>query len=313
MQANEKINFIIENIEKVIVGKRASIELVMIALISEGHVLIEDVPGVGKTLLVSALAKSLNAIFRRIQFTPDVLPSDITGFSVYNQKSGEFEFRHGAVMGNIVLADEINRTSPKTQSSLLEAMEEGQVTVDGFTYELPKPFIVLATQNPIEYLGTYPLPEAQIDRFFLKIEIGYPSKAEESAILELYRSNEPINTLQAVASSSDIIALQALSRSIHVDAAINDYIVNIVAATRNNPLITLGASVRGSLSLFRAAQAKAMFCGRSFVIPDDVKEMIFPVLSHRIILSSEAKLSNQTPKSILHEILNRTAVPGVKR
>jgi len=302
---------IISNVENVIVGKRNAVELASIALICGGHVLIEDVPGVGKTSLVSALAKSINASFRRIQFTPDILPSDITGFSVYNQKTGDFEYRPGAVMSQIILADEINRTSPKTQASLLEVMEEYQVTVDGVTYKVPKPFMVLATQNPVEYLGTYPLPEAQIDRFFMKISIGYPTVNEESYILSRFQFSNPLEKLMPVAESSDIISLQEEVRNIHVDKSLSNYIAEIVSQTRHHPDVTLGSSPRGSLALFRASQAWAFYNGRDYVIPDDVKKMVIPVLSHRIMLKQEAKLKKIDPVEILNLIVSRINVPVV--
>ncbi len=305
------IKKIVDNIEHVIVGKRSAIELAVITLICNGHVLIEDVPGVGKTSLVSALAKSLNASFKRIQFTPDVLPSDITGFSIYNQKTGEFEYRPGAIMSQIILADEINRTSPKTQASLLEVMEENQVTVDGMTYKVPKPFMVLATQNPVEYLGTYPLPEAQIDRFFMKISIGYPSPGEENYILSRFRQGNPLESLLPVAESADIIALQEDIKEVHVDKSLGSYIVDIVGQTRKHPDVTLGSSPRGSLALFRAAQAWAFYNARDYVLPDDIKKMVVPVLSHRIILKQEAKLKKVNPEDILNSIVSRIHVPVV--
>lgn len=302
---------IVENVENVIVGKRYPIELAVISLVCNGHVLIEDVPGVGKTSLVSALAKSINASFRRIQFTPDVLPSDITGFSIYNQKTCEFEYRPGAVMSQIILADEINRTSPKTQASLLEVMEEYQVTVDGITYKVPRPFMVLATQNPVEYLGTYPLPEAQIDRFFMKISIGYPTNTEESYILNRFQFASPLENLHPVAESSDITMLSEEIKNVYVDRTLNDYIVNIVSQTRRHPDVTLGSSPRGSLSLFRAAQAWAFYNCRDYVLPDDIKKMVIPVLSHRIILKQEAKLKKISTEEILNSIINKINVPVV--
>lgn len=302
---------IIDNIETVIVGKRSSIELAVISLICNGHVLIEDVPGVGKTSLVSALARSVNASFKRIQFTPDVLPSDITGFSLYNQKTCEFEYRPGAIMSQIVLADEINRTSPKTQASLLEVMEEYQVTVDGVTYKVPRPFMVLATQNPVEYLGTYPLPEAQIDRFFMKISMGYPTSGEENYILARFQHNNPLDNLATVAESYDITALQEEIKNVHVDKSLGNYIVDIVGQTRKHSDITLGSSPRGSLSLFRASQAWAFYNERNYVIPEDIKKMALPVLSHRIMLKQEAKLKRIIPEDILNSIISKTNVPAV--
>lgn len=298
-----------ENIEKVIVGKKDSIRLIIIALLCQGHVLIEDVPGVGKTTLVSALAKSLDLTFRRIQFTPDVLPSDITGFSMYNFKTGEMEFHPGMVMGQVILADEINRSSPKTQSSLLEVMEEGQVTVDGKTYPLPEPFIVLATQNPVEYIGTFPLPEAQLDRFCLKVTLGYPSKRQEMLILSRFQYTNPLDSLQPVANKDDIIKLQKLTREVRVADAIRDYITSLVSMTRDHPDLTLGASPRGSLFLMRASQAHALLDGRNYVIPDDVQKMVIPVLAHRLILKPEARLKDMTPERILKSIINTVYVP----
>lgn len=304
---------IINNVENVIVGKRYAVELAVISLICNGHVLIEDVPGVGKTSLVSAIAKSINASFRRIQFTPDVLPSDITGFSIYNQKICEFEYRPGAIMSQIILADEINRTSPKTQASLLEVMEEYQVTVDGITYKVPKPFMVLATQNPVEYLGTYPLPEAQIDRFFMKISIGYPTNVEESYILSKFQFSNPLEKLLPVAESNDIAALQEEVKNVHMDGSLSNYIVDIVSQTRKHPDVTLGSSPRGSLSLFRASQAWAFYNERDYVLPDDIKKMVNPVLSHRLMLKQEAKLKKITPEEILNSIVGRINVPVVSQ
>ncbi|NLN41843.1 MAG: MoxR family ATPase [Clostridiales bacterium] len=298
-----------ENIEKVIVGKKDSIRLIIIALLCQGHVLIEDVPGVGKTTLVSALAKSLDLTFRRIQFTPDVLPSDITGFSMYNFRTGEMEFHPGMVMGQVVLADEINRTSPKTQSSLLEVMEERQVTVDGKTYPLPEPFIVLATQNPVDYIGTFPLPEAQLDRFFLKVTLGYPSKRQEMLILSRFQYSNPLASLQPVANKRDILQLQKTAREVKVADAIRDYITSLVGMTRDHPDLTLGASPRGSLFLMKASQAHALLDGRNYVIPDDVQKMVIPVLAHRLILKPEARLKEMTPERILKSIINTVYVP----
>lgn len=304
---------IINNIEKVIIGKRGSIELAVVSLMCGGHVLIEDVPGVGKTSLASSLAKSFSCSFKRIQFTPDILPSDITGFSLFNQKTLEFEYRPGAIMSQIILADEINRTSPKTQASLLEAMEENQVTVDGVTYRLPRPFMVMATQNPIEYLGTYPLPEAQLDRFFMKISIGYPTAGEESSILSKYQKSSPLEALEPVADSEDVINIQEAVKNVHVDKSLNNYIVDIVGQTRKHPDVILGSSPRGSLFLFRASQAWAYYNGRSYVLPDDVKKMAVSVLSHRIILKQEAKLKKVFPEDILGSIIEKINVPLVDK
>lgn len=302
---------IADNIEKVIVGKRHAIELTLVALICNGHVLLEDVPGVGKTSLVSALAKSISSTFKRIQFTPDVLPSDITGFSIYNQKTCEFEFRSGSAMCQILLADEINRTSPKTQSSLLEIMEEKQVTVDGTTYKLPKPFMVLATQNPIEYIGTYPLPEAQMDRFFIKISLGYPQPGEEVYILSRFLQDNPLDTLEPVVDSSDIIIMQDEVKQIYIDKTLENYVVDIVNLTRKNDYIALGSSPRGSLAVCRAAQAWAYYCGRDYVIPEDIKKMLIPTLSHRIILKQEAKLKKMSALDILNSIIEKVFIPLV--
>lgn len=308
-KSRKVLHDIVENIEKVIVGKTEVIKLMAISLACDSHILIEDVPGVGKTTLISALAKSMNASFNRIQFTPDVMPSDITGFSMYNQKTGEFEYHEGVVMGNILLADEINRTPPKTQSSLLEAMEEKQVTVDGQTHVLPRPFMVLATQNPIEYLGTYPLPEAQIDRFIMKISIGYPTGGEEKKIMQLYERESPFDTLEPVANCDDITRLQKRVRDIYCSSKVMDYIVELVAMTRESNDVVLGASPRGSLYLLLAAKALALYDGREFVIPDDVKEVFLPVIAHRMILRNEAKFNKITPQYILEEILTKVAVP----
>lgn len=303
---------IVDNIENVIIGKRETVELVVISLACNGHVLIEDIPGVGKTSLVSALAKSIKASFKRIQFTPDILPSDITGFTMFNQKTREFEYRHGSIMSQIILADEINRTSPKTQASLLEVMEENQVTVDGTTYKVPKPFMVLATQNPIEYLGTYPLPEAQLDRFFMKISIGYPKNEDESRILANLQYENPLNNLSFVADSSDIIWVQEEIKKIHLDESLRNYIVAIVEKTRNHPDVVIGSSIRGSISLFRAAQAWAFYNSRNYVIPDDIIKMIVPVLSHRLVLSQGAKLKKIGPEDILKDIVQSVRVPMVR-
>lgn len=311
MENHEIVEKIINNIEKVIVGKRNAIEKVMICLLTGGHVLIEDVPGVGKTMLVHSLAKSINCDFKRIQFTPDLLPSDITGVSIFNPKTNDFEFKFGPVMSQIILADEINRTSPKTQSSLLEVMEEHQVTSDGITYRLSEPFMVLATQNPIEYEGTFPLPEAQLDRFMMKIGIGYPHYDGELDMLRRFKNNNPLNQLQAVASPEDIINVKETVKNVFVDEKIENYILAIIKATRERNEILLGASPRATINLCRASQGRAFLYNRDYVTPDDVKSVIKPVLGHRIILKSEYRLKGITNEEILDKILFSTIVPGV--
>jgi len=300
---------IIENISHVIVGKGRSIELLLIALLSDGHVLIEDIPGLGKTLLAKSLAKSMGGSFRRVQFTPDLLPADITGFNVYDQQTGRFTFQPGPVMANILLADEINRTIPRTQSSLLESMEERQVTVDGKTYPLPHPFFVMATQNPIELEGTFPLPEAQLDRFLLKVHLGYPEKEEEIAIMERFQERDPLTELEAVANPGDLIELQQARKRIHLSHPVEEYITNLVSATRSHPSLRLGASPRGSLGLMRAGQALAALRGRDYVLPDDIKSLALPVLAHRLIVKEEERLRGKTSEQFLEEILHQTAVP----
>jgi len=302
---------ILYNIERVIIGKRFAIELVINALICRGHVLIEDVPGVGKTSLVSALSKSLACSFKRIQFTPDIMPSDITGFSTFNLKTSDFEYKPGAIMSQFVLADEINRTSPKTQSSLLEVMEENQVTVDGVTYPVPNPFMVLATQNPVEYLGTYPLPEAQLDRFFMKISLGYPDAKEESHILARYKAGSPLDALQPVADASQIIAAQNTAEDIYVDNQISSYIVEMVRHTRDQEEVVLGASPRASLYLFKSAQAWALYQGRDYVIPDDVALMAPHVLEHRIMMKQEARLKKITALDIISRAVENVPMPAL--
>ena len=304
-----KMADIVENISQVIIGKKVAAELMLTALLCEGHVLVEDVPGVGKTSLVSAMARSVDSTFRRIQFTPDILPSDITGFSLFNQKTGDFEYRQGLVMSNFVLADEINRTSPKTQASLLEVMEESQVTVDGVSRPVGRPFMVMATQNPIDYVGTYPLPEAQMDRFFMKIRMGYPDPKEEADILRRYRSADLLRSLNPVARAEEIIELQRLVREVYVDESLYDYTVDIVRRTRAHPDVVLGASPRGSLSLFRAAQAWALYRGRDYSYPDDIKEMAGPVLSHRIILRQEARVRRVAQEDIVADVLREAPAP----
>ena len=301
---------IIENISYVIVGKKQSIELLLVALLSDGHVLIEDIPGLGKTLLAKSLAKSIGGSSRRVQFTPDLLPSDITGFNVYNQQTGQFTFQSGPVMTNILLADEINRTIPRTQSSLLESMGERQVTVDGKTYQLPRPFFVMATQNPIELEGTFPLPEAQLDRFLLKIRLGYPEKDEEIAILERFREKDPLIDLEAVANPEQVADLQHARKGIHISHPVREYITNIVRATRDSTSLRLGASPRGSLGLMRAGQALAALRDRQYVLPDDIKSLVIPVLAHRLILKEEERLRGETPEHLLEEIIRQMPVPA---
>jgi len=302
-QAVRCMQAIISNVEKIIVGKRYPVSLVITTLACRGHVLIEDVPGVGKTSLVAALAKSVNGSFKRIQFTPDIMPSDITGYSAFSPKTGEFEYRPGAVMSQFVLADEINRTSPKTQSSLLEVMEENQVTVDGQTYPVPSPFIVLATQNPVEYLGTYALPEAQLDRFFMKISLGYPGEQEESKMLDRFKGINPMSELTPVADGTDVEQIQHLVEQVHVDTSINKFIVAITRYTREHEDVALGASPRASLCLFKAAQAWALYGGRDYVMPDDVVQMASHVLAHRILMKQEAAIKKVGVQNIIDQAL----------
>ncbi|HEV7234554.1 MAG TPA: MoxR family ATPase [Ktedonobacteraceae bacterium] len=301
---------VVGNVEKVIVGKGEAVAFSLIAVICHGHVLIEDVPGVGKTVLTKAIARSIGCTFKRIQFTPDLLPSDVTGTSIYNQKTSNFEFRAGPIMAQIVLADEINRATPKTQSALLEAMEETQITVDGVSYRLPEPFMVMATQNPIEYEGTFPLPEAQLDRFMMNISIGYPKASDEMNILDSHQHHHPLDDLAQIMTSDELVIIQQQVRNIHVDPSIREYIVAIANATRNHPNIYLGASPRGSLALFRAAQALSAMRGRGYVIPDDVKLLARPTLAHRIIVTPAARVRSITSTAILDEILQSVPVPG---
>jgi MoxR-like ATPase len=300
---------VIAEIEKVIVGKRNAVEGALIGLLCAGHVLVEDIPGVGKTMLARALARALGCTFRRIQFTPDLLPADITGTSIYNQKLNEFQFKPGPVFGNIVLADEINRATPKAQASLLECMEERQITVDGITHPLPRPFFIIATENPIEYHGTYPLPEGQLDRFLLRVQLGYPSHAQEVEVMERQIKRHPIESVQPVLGAEEVLALQEAIRDVHVDPSLKDYIVRIVEETRRHAAVLLGASPRGSLGLMRAAQAMAALAGRDFVLPDDIKRLAPAVLSHRLILKPEAKVRGAQPGDLIQEILETTPVP----
>ena len=307
---NDELKKVVDNVSKVIVGKEDVIRLVLVALLAGGHCLIEDVPGVGKTMLVRAVARSLGCDFRRIQFTPDLLPSDVSGVSIYNQKTQEFEFRPGPIFGQVVLADEINRTSPKTQSALLEALEEHSVSADGITYPLPKPFFVLATENPIEFEGTFPLPEAQLDRFLLKFSMGYPSLEDEVAILSRQqRTTHPIEDLTAVAGPKDILQWRNQVTEVRVEPTVRHYLVRIVQATRNHPSVYLGASPRASLALFKAAQAMAFVNGRDYVIPDDIRYLASYVLSHRILLSADARLSGIDVDKLVEEVLHHIPVP----
>jgi MoxR-like ATPase len=303
---------VLQNVSRVLIGKTGEVELALIALASEGHILIEDVPGVGKTMLAKALAKSIGCTFKRIQFTPDLLPSDVTGVSIYNQKNGEFEFRAGPLLAQIVLADEINRATPKTQSALLEAMEEHQLTVDGTTRPLPTPFMVMATQNPIEYEGTFPLPEAQLDRFLMRIRLGYPDRDQEVAVLDSQEMSHPIEDIGQVVDADQLKAVHAEIRQIRVEPTVKRYIVDVVAATRTHTDVYLGASPRGSLSLFRASQTTAMLRGRDYVIPDDVKMLVHPVLGHRIIVNPGARVRGVQADSILQDVLQSVPVPGTR-
>jgi MoxR-like ATPase len=308
----ETADRIITNVEEVIVGKRKAVELVLIALLCKGHVLLEDVPGTGKTMLAKTIARSIGCSFKRIQFTPDLLPSDVTGISIFNQQNREFEFRPGPVIAQIVLADEINRATPKTQSALLEAMEERQITVDGTTHMLPKPFIVLATQNPIEYEGTFPLPEAQLDRFLLRVHLGYADKYDEISILRRQRQTHPIDTVAQVVTAETLLDLQERIKDIYLDDLIEEYIVSLVTATRHHEDVYLGASTRGALALYRTAQARAALEGRDYVIPDDVKALAEPVLGHRLIISPAARIRNVTAPTVMNDILSAVPVPGAR-
>ena len=298
-----------ENVQKVIVGKDEVINLTLVAVLCEGHVLLEDVPGIGKTTLARALAASLGCTFRRIQFTPDLLPSDVTGLSWFNQKAQEFEFRPGPIISQVVLADEINRATPRTQSALLEAMQERQVTIDGVTRPLPRPFLVMATQNPVELEGTFPLPEAQLDRFLLRVLIGYPSEKEEGAILERFRDSDPLADLQATTTPEELMALQAERRQIRVEETVRDYVVRVARATRQHDEIMLGASPRATLALYQAAQAWAAIQGREYVLPDDVKTMAPHVLTHRLMISPQAQLRGRQPSELVADIVDSVPVP----
>ncbi|MCH7970486.1 MAG: MoxR family ATPase [Chloroflexi bacterium] len=301
---------LIENIGRVIVGKRETVELALVALISGGHVLIEDVPGVGKTMLVRSIATSTGCDYRRMQFTPDLLPSDVTGASVFNQKTGDFEFRPGPIMAQIVLADEINRATPKTQSALLEAMGEQQVTVEGITRKLPNPFMVLATQNPIEYEGTFPLPEAQLDRFFMRISLGYPDAEQEVAIMERREHVDPIDELQPVCTPDDITNLQARADDVYIDVLVKQYIVELANTTRQHPEAALGVSPRASINLMKGGKALAMLHNRDYVIPDDIKAIATATLAHRILLTPSARMREVTQETVIADVLDQVSVPG---
>lgn len=303
---------IIDNVQEVIVGKQDAVQLTVISLLCEGHLLIEDVPGTGKTMLAKSVAKSLGCSFRRIQFTPDMLPSDVTGVSVFNQKTREFEFRPGPVMAQIVLTDEINRATPKTQSALLEAMEERQVTVDGVTYPMDQTFLVLATQNPIEYEGTFPLPEAQLDRFMMRISLGYPSTEDEMTMLDRQQHVHPVDRIEQVVTADELLAAQRQVRHVYIDNLVKEYIVKLVKATRKHPDVYLGASPRGSIALYRTSQARAAILGRDYVTPDDVKALAQVTLAHRLIISPSARIKNVDPRSVIQEILDSTPVPGAR-
>jgi MoxR-like ATPase len=312
----ERSQAIVEEIEKVIVGKRQSVELAVIGLLCSGHLLIEDIPGVGKTMLAKSLAAALGATYRRVQFTPDLLPADITGTSIYNQQTAQFAFREGPVFTNVLLADEINRATPKTQSSLLECMEEFQVTTDGVARPMARPFFVIATENPIEYRGTYPLPEAQLDRFLMRIRMGYPSLHEEVMVLDRHARQHPLTAVEPVASKEDVLAMQEQVKEIHLDPSLKNYLVEIVAATRQHPGLALGASPRASLGLMRTSQARAAMQGRSFVLPDDIKALAHAVLCHRLVLKPSA-MAGTTPgkafsaSDLVDEILDQVPVPVV--
>jgi len=310
-ELSQRAKVVVDNVERAIFGKHHEVTLALVALLCRGHILVEDVPGTGKTVLSKALARSLGCTFRRIQFTPDLLPSDVTGVSIYNQRTEAFEFRPGPVMSQIVLADEINRATPKTQSALLEAMDEQQVTVDGTTYPLPDPFLVLATQNPIEYEGTFPLPEAQLDRFFIRLQLGYPKEREEVAILDAQRLHHPLDDLGQVLSAEDLLDAQVRVRDVHLAEAVKTYVVNVVTATRSHPDVYLGASPRGSLALARAAQAYAAINGRDYVTPDDVKALAGPALAHRLILQPQARLKDLSSTTVIAEVLASVPVEHV--
>lgn len=309
MQKSEKIELIINNVEKVIIGKRKVIKLALAGMLADGHILFEDVPGVGKTILVRSLAKSIGCSFKRIQFTPDLLPSDVTGVSIYNQKTNDFEFREGPILSQVVLADEINRATPRTQSSLLESMAEKQITVEGISRRLPDPFLVMATQNPVEYDGTFPLPEAQLDRFMIRMTIGYPGIEEEKQILHNLRVQHPIESLQAVISAEEFVEIQKEVKEVHLDEKISDYIVKIVSNSRKQQDLELAVSPRGSIALMKLGQAWAFIQGRDYIIPDDIKEIAESVLAHRIIIKAESRLRGRNASTVIKGLLKGTEVP----
>ena len=310
---------VVANVERVIIGKHVEVRMALVALLCEGHILIEDVPGVGKTMLAKAISKSIGCSFRRIQFTPDLLPSDVTGLSIFNQKTQEFEFRPGPIFAQVVLADEINRATPKTQSALLECMEEHQATIDGTTHQMPSPFLVMATQNPIEYEGTFALPEAQLDRFMIRLRLGYPKPMEEIVILDEQKRMHPIEDIRQVLSVEELRQMQSGVKEIYVDQAVAEYIVRLVTATREHPDVYLGASPRGSIGLYHASQAYAALEGRDYVIPDDIKQLAVAVLAHRLIVKSQASLREVDPDSIVREVLAQVPIgepagtPGAQR
>ena len=311
-KAQEIAEKVIANVEKVIVGKHGEVQLTLLGLLCRGHLLIEDVPGVGKTMLAKSIAKSIGCTFRRIQFTPDMLPSDVTGVSVFNQKTREFEFRPGPVMAQIVLTDEINRATPKTQSALLECMEERQVTVDGTTYPMARPFLVLATQNPIEYEGTFPLPEAQLDRFMMRINLGYPEPEDEITMMDSQQYVHPVEEIGQVVDAEELLEAQETVKDIYIDNSVKEYIVAVVGETRKHPDVYLGASPRGSLALYKTSQARAALMGRDYVIPDDIKALAQVALAHRLIISPSARIKNVDPKAVVEEIIGSVPVPGAR-